>query len=466
MNDQQIAPTRVSVRRPPLDPGFDPLWARLLHSAYRNPDDSGVDVTLALEREPGRFNIWRGRVPGAPGGTSPESSAYLRRLVKLLLWIRGGATIHVDAPATMVQCIERFFEPDGPLAFDAGLMARAYERPFAIRTGVPDALPENADSGESIGGHLDGCRIGFDLGASDYKVAAVRDGTPVFSAEYRWNPVTEPDPEYHYRHLNEGLRKAAAHLPRVDAIGGSSAGIIVQNRIMVASLFRAVPAERFERDVKPLFERLQREWGVPLAAANDGDVTALAGALSLERNGILGIAMGSSEAVGYVDPQGRILGWLNELAFAPVDARPDAPKDEWSGAPGVGAQYFSQQAVNRLLPAAGIELPAGMAVPERLVEVQRLAAVGDDRAERIFATIGCYLGHTLPLYRQFYDFDDVLILGRVTSGRGGEILIEEAHRVLAELYGKAEPPFRIQVPDESSRRVGQAVAAASLPARS
>ncbi len=457
-------PTRLSARRPPLDPAFEPLWAPLLRSAHRPREESGVEFALALEREPGRVSVWRGRAPGAPDGTSPESASYLRHLVKLLLWMRGGATVQVAAPDALVRRIESFFAPEGPLAFDAGLMARAYERPFAVRGCAPDALPADADSGERIGGHLDGCRIGFDLGASDYKVAAVRDGTPVFSAEYRWNPVTEPDPDYHYRYLNEGLRKAAAHLPRVDAIGGSSAGIIVQNRIMVASLFRAVPADRFERDVKPLFARLQREWGVPLAVANDGDVTALAGALSLERNGILGIAMGSSEAAGYVDRQGRILGWLNELAFAPVDARPDAPKDEWSGAPGVGAQYFSQQAVNRLLSAAGIELPAGMAVPERLVEVQRLAAAGDPRAERIFASIGCYLGHTLPLYRLFYDFGDVLVLGRVTSGRGGEILIEEAHRVLAELYGDAEPPFRIQVPDEKSRRVGQAVAAASLPA--
>ncbi len=466
MNPPHDTPPHASARRPPLDPGFDPVSVRLPRPARHPEEKVGVEIALALEREPGRFNIWRDRAPGDPDGNAPETAAYLQRLVKLLLWMRGGATLHVAAPDALVRRIESFFAPGGPLVFDAGLMARAYERPFAVRACAPGALPEGADSGERIGGHLDGCRIGFDLGASDYKVAAVRDGEPVFSAEYRWNPVTEPDPDYHYGHLNEGLRKAAAHLPRVDAIGGSSAGIIVQNRIMVASLFRAVPADRFERDVKSLFARLQREWGVPLAVANDGDVTALAGALSLERNGILGIAMGSSEAAGYVDRQGRILGWLNELAFAPVDARPDAPKDEWSGAPGVGAQYFSQQAVNRLLPAAGIELPAAMAVPERLVEVQRLAAAGDPRAERIFATIGCYLGHTLPLYRRFYDFGDVLILGRVTSGRGGEILIDEARRVLADLYGGAEPPFRIQVPDEKSRRVGQAVAAASLPARS
>jgi len=176
---------------------------------------------------------------------------------------------------------------------------------------------------------------------------ALRDaeGEVVFTTELPWDPKVEPDPDFHYHKINEGLKLAASHLPRVDAIGGSSAGVFVDNKVMIASLFRAVPPELFERKVKPMFLNLRKEWGVPLEMANDGDVTALAGGMSLKTNAVLGVAMGSSEAGGYLDARGQITGWLNELAFCPVDYNPKAAADEWSGDCGVGALYFSQQAV-------------------------------------------------------------------------------------------------------------------------
>ena len=311
--------------------------------------------------------------------------------------------------------------------------------------------------------HLDGCRIGFDLGASDYKVAAVQDGNVLYSDEFPWDPKNQPDPQYHFDHIMTGLKKAAAYLPRVDAIGGSTAGVVVNNRIMVASLFRAVPAERFAA-AKDIFLRIRDAWKVPVEVLNDGDVTALAGGMSLGVNGVLGIAMGSSEAAGYLDQQGRLLGWFSELAFAPVDYNPAAPADEWSGDTGVGALYFSQQAVNKLLPAAGITVPKEMGLPERLKEVQALMAKGDRRAAQIYETIGVYLGYAIPHYTDFYDFNHALILGRVTTGEGGNILITKAREVLRTEFPAVADRIQLHVPDEKSRRVGQAVAAASLPA--
>jgi len=258
------------------------------------------------------------------------------------------------------------------------------------------------------------------------------------------------------------LHRAAAYLPKVDAIGGSSAGIIVNNEIRVASLLRAIPKRDFPKAAK-IFKRIQKEWNVPLVVMNDGDVTALAGALSLRKKGMLGIAMGSSEAAGFMDKQGRILGWLNELAFAPVDYNPEAAADEWSGDRGVGVMYFSQQAVNKLLPAAGIALPENLGLPERLKEVQGLMAKDDPRAAKIYETIGVYLGYAIAHYADFYDFNDALILGRVTTGRGGDIVLEKAHEVLKEEFPVVAAKIALHVPDEKSRRIGQAVAAASLP---
>jgi predicted NBD/HSP70 family sugar kinase len=278
-----------------------------------------------------------------------------------------------------------------------------------------------------------------------------------------WNPRPQTDPEYHYNEIMASMKAAAAHMPRVDAIGVSSAGVYINNRVMVASLFRGVPKDLFEAKVKNLFLRIRDEWGVPLEVVNDGEVTALAGSMSLGVNAILGVAMGSSEAAGYVTPEGSITNWLNELAFAPVDYAPDGPVDEWSGDRGVGALYFSQQAIFRLAPAAGIELDESLGLAERLKSFQDLHQTGDPRTRRVYETIGVYLGYGIAHYADFYDLEHVLVLGRVTSGEGGQILLDKAQEVFAAEFPELAKKVEIHLPDEKSRRVGQSIAAASLP---
>jgi len=336
-----------------------------------------------------------------------------------------------------------------------------YEKEFTVITCRPEEVPPALETGKPLGRHLDGCRIGFDLGASDRKVSAVIDGNPVFSEEVVWEPRKHADPDYHYREIRTAIETAAAKLPRVDAIGGSSAGIYIDNRPMIASLFRAVPPGRFG-EVRGMFLRLREELKVPLEVINDGDVTALAGAMSLGDNAILGIALGSSEATGYVDEAGNIMGWLNELAFAPVDYREGAALDEWSGDRGVGSQYFSQQCVFRLAPKAGITIPQDLTDADKLKFVQEKLEKGDPGALRIWESMGVFLGYGIAHYADFYPLRHVLILGRCTSGRGGSLLLEGAQKVLASEFPE-HAKVHIQLPDEKSRRVGQSIAAASLP---
>jgi predicted NBD/HSP70 family sugar kinase len=326
-------------------------------------------------------------------------------------------------------------------------------------------LPAARAATAALGRHWNGCRLGFDLGGSDRKVAAVVDGRPVFTEETVWDPIRQADPQYHFDGIMDSLRRAAAHLPRVDAIGGSAAGVYVNNRPKVASLFRAVSPELFAARVQNLFFELRAAWGgVPFEVANDGEVTALAGSMSLGQNAVLGVAMGTSTAAGYVTRDGGITSWLNELAFAPVDLRPDGPVDEWSGDRGCGVQFFSQQGVARLIPAAGIEADPALPLPERLKLVQALMAAGDARARRIYETLGVCFGHAVALYAEFYDFDHVLVLGRVLTGEGGDVLLAEARRVLAAEYPALAERIGFHTPDETAKRHGQAVAAASLPA--
>ncbi len=444
----------------PLDPGFKP--AILFNREYLHnlrASGKGVPLVLGLERENGLVSRFETLVsPHA----DPTTLFYVERIVKFLIWSRGGWKLHFGGPKVIGEAIKKTYSARGARKFDCKMMALAYGKNFEVFLTTSDKVPASKDMQVPAGGHLSGCRIGFDLGASDFKVSAVVDGQAIFTEETPWDPKNQSNPGYHYHNISAALHRAAAHMPRVDAIGGSSAGIIVDNEIRVASLLRSIPKKDFA-EAAAVFKRIQKEWNVPLVMMNDGDVTALAGALSLGKKGMLGLAMGSSEAVGFMDKKGSILGWLNELAFAPVDYNTKAPADEWSGDSGVGALYFSQQAVNKLLPAAKIKLPAKMDLPERLVEVQKLMSQGDERAAKIYETIGVYLGYTIPHYLDFYDFNHMLILGRVTTGKGGDIVLEKAAEVMTQCFPKHAARVEIHVPDEKTRRVGQAVAAASLP---
>jgi predicted NBD/HSP70 family sugar kinase len=444
----------------PLDPGFQPavVFNRDYVEAAKK-SGKGVPLVLGLERENGLVSRYETTVLAQPDANTLR---YAERIVKFLLWARGGWKLHFGGPKAIGEFIRKTYSIRGARKFDCEMMTRSYNESFEVALMSAAKVPANKEMQVAAGGHLKGYRIGFDLGASDYKVSAVADGKAIFKEEIPWNPVTEANPDYHYHHLSAALHRAAAHLPRVDAIGGSSAGIIVDNEIRVASLLRAIPKKLFPK-AAGIFKRIQKEWNVPVVVMNDGDVTALAGALSLRQNGMLGIAMGSSQAAGFMDRQGRIPGWLNELAFVPVDYNPRAAIEPWSGDAGVGALYFSQQAVNKLLPAAKISLPKDMGLPERLKEVQNLMAKGDERAARIYETVGVYFGYAIAQYADFYDFRHLLILGRVTTGKGGDIVLAKAREVLRKEFPELASQIELHVPDEKSRRVGQAVAAASLP---
>ena len=444
-------------RVPELDPGFVPLYQ--FNRAFLQ--DARKPLGLAVERADGQVAVCETFIHGTPEMAEADRY-YVDRLVKTMLWMKGGFRIFVRGDGEILRTLQEAYAPGGSRAFDADFMAKVYEHPFEVV--ACDELPAEKSNSESVGRHLEGCRIGFDAGGSDRKVSAVIDGESVFSEEVVWFPKVTADPDYHFQGIVDAMKTAAAHMPRVDAIGVSSAGIYINNRTMNASLFLKVPEDLFNEKVKDIYIRAAKEIGdVPLVVCNDGDVTALAGAMSLEDNNVLGIAMGTSEAVGYVDEKGNITGWLNELAFVPVDASPAAMVDEWSGDIGCGVKYFSQDAVIKLAPAAGINLAESLSPAEKLKEVQKLMETPGSPAEAIYRSIGVYLAHTLALYYDLYHYKYVLLLGRVMSGRGGDLLLETCKAALAEEYPEVAEAIRITLPDEKFRRVGQSAAAASLP---
>lgn len=447
-----------------LDPNFQPLSVicRQMRQAAKT---QGQELVIGVERNKGYTTIYRTRIFLDGIGKDEENFRFVERIVKSLLWIAGGYKIILAGSAVVGERIREAYTYGGLRDFDVRFMEKVYEQKFEVELRSIEDAPVAKSSAAPIGRHLDGCRIGFDAGGSDRKVSAVINGESVYSEEVVWFPKTNSDPNYHYAGILSAMKTAAAHLPRVDAIGVSSAGVYVDNRIMAASLFLKVNEEDYERKVKNMYLDVAKEIGenIPIEVANDGDVTALAGAMDLNDDSVLGIAMGTSEAGGYVDPQGNITGWLNELAFVPVDYCKEAMVDEWSGDYGCGVKYFSQDGVIKLAPFAGIELDDSLSPAEKLKVVQKLMKEGDPRAAAVYDTIGVYFGYAIAYYAEFYDIKHVLIMGRVTSGEGGVILLGRAQEVLDVEFPELAEKIHLHIPDENSRRVGQSVAAASLP---
>jgi predicted NBD/HSP70 family sugar kinase len=417
---------------------------------------------VAVERADGQMAVCHTYIHGTPEMKDADCY-YVERLVKTILWMKGGFKVYISGDETVYEYLKSVYCAGGQQDFDWDYMANVFEHPFEIV--LTDTLPEPKDAPKAMGGHLEGCRIGFDAGGSDRKVSAVIDGETVYSEEVVWFPKTNSDPQYHYDGIVAALKSAAEHMPRVDAVGVSSAGVYINNRTMNASLFLKVPKDQFDAKVKDIYIRAITDTfgNVPFEVVNDGDVSALAGAMSLHDNSVLGIAMGTSEAVGYVDEAGRITGWLNELAFVPVDVNGEAMRDEWSHDIGVGCKYFSQDAVIKLAPQAGIALAESLSPAEKLKEVQKLMEQDNPHAAAIYRSIGVYLGHTLAYYYDLYGCRHVLLLGRVMSGKGGDIILDTAKKVLADEYPEVAGKLDPTLPDEQFRRVGQSMAAASLP---
>ena len=466
MTDSDSSPDELFAREIGLDDGFVPasLWidrydrlagrtkgSRMAAIDLLRAEGCGVRADVRLLPDEAR---WR-----------PLNEKRMERLVKTLLWMAGGWDVRIENADELTAFLARTYAPDGARAFDNKVVGeQIYGHALRFRSEKvslrqPPSLPV-----KRLGGQRNGCRIGFDLGGSDRKCAAVVDGRVVFSEEVPWAPYFEADPRYHRAGIADSIRRAAAHLPRIDAIGGSAAGVYIDNEPRIASLFRGVNAEDFDRRIRPIFKDLKKEWGgIPFEVANDGDVSALAGVGVLGEGRVLGLSLGTSFAAGYADEQGHLTGWLSELAFVPVDYGGNCACDEWSGDAGCAVQYFSQQGVQRLCRALGPDFSdAAAPAPEVLKAAQARLEAGDERALRLFESIGVRLGYTLPLYANFYPLKHVLLLGRVVGAKAGEVLTAAAQSTLRTHFPQLN--ITLHIPDETFRRHGQAAAAAFLPA--
>jgi len=452
--------------KPELDPGFVPaaLWNREYLKAATDAPNSRT-VRIGVDRPEGTTWVYDTTLLPQSVDASVDTFKYCERTVKFLLWAWGGSSVRISNAPDIVAYLQGVYAADGARRFDYEFMGKTcFDQAFTVEHADDADLKEVLPPATGGVGSLKGNRLGFDLGGSDRKCAAMIDGKVVFSEEIKWSPYFESDPAYHRAGIEDSLKRAAAHLPSVDAIGGSAAGIYINNEPRVGSLYRGISPEDFQKSIRNMFHELKSEWNdIPFELANDGDVTAMAGAMAINDSAVLGVSMGTSLAGGYINTSGSVTGWINELAFVPVDYREGVATDEWSGDDGCGVQYFSQQGVGRLLPLSGIQVSEGLGLPEKLEVVQAKMAEGDERAAAIYRTIGTCFGYTIAHFAEFYEFRHLLLLGRVSSGQGGEIIMEEARRVLDLEFPELSKTVAFQTPDEKTKRHGQAVAAATLP---
>ena len=446
----------------PLESEYVPLkvWNTAFLEGAKEP------IKVAVERNDNLISVYDTFIYGDDEHFDADF-AYIERLSKMMLWSRGGYKLFIAGNEKIAEAIKVDYSLVGKRAFDVDFMQKIYGENFeVINCSYEDAPNENHVS-VPVSKSLDGCRIGFDAGGSDRKVSAVIDGETVYSEEVVWFPKLTADPQYHYDGIVDSMKKAASKMPRVDGIGISSAGIYINNKTKVASLFLEVPEDDFQKYVTDIYIRACEEVapGKPYVVANDGDVSALAGSMSLEKGNVLGIAMGTSEAVGYVDGNMDLTGYLNELAFAPVDyqSAETAEVDEWSGDFGVGCKYFSQDAAIRLAERAELEIDPELSLAEKLKVIQAYMEEGNEKAKDIYTSIGVYLAYTLAYYADFYDMEDVILMGRVMSGKGGDRILEVCQEVIDAEYPELAAKMEIMLPSEKLRRVGQSAAAACLP---
>ena len=242
-----------------------------------------TELVICLERTKGYNYHYKTFIYKEGTGHDEENYFMIERICKILLWIVGGYKFYISGSNLIASKLKLAYKENGQRKFDYFFFKDVYENYIEIVSCEKEEIPKLNLEEIKLSNGLNGNRIGFDAGGSDRKVSAVINGEVKFSDETIWNPKTNSDPNYHIEGIMDSFLKACEHLPTVDGVGISTAGIVVDNKIMVASLFLKVSKEEYEKKIKNIYvncvKNLEKKYNkkIPVIVANDGDVTALAG---------------------------------------------------------------------------------------------------------------------------------------------------------------------------------------------
>jgi len=477
---------RLLLARPavpaPLDPNFAPLvlGKRKYLEATKDCKDK---LEIALPREEG---CARYTLPVFPEGhENVAASVYLAGVViQELIWQRSASGLMLAGPAGICEALKKDYSIGGAYDFEVKSMPNVCgtpDKPFEVSIVDVSALPAAKDTPQVCGKDANGCRLAFDLGKSDIKVVAVKDNEVLYSKETEWN-VTNPDPQYHFDAIVGAMKLGKDALPQIDAIGGSATGTVgAHNEATWCDIFPCVPPDVYKEKVVDIFQRIAKELAgdVPLKVINDGEVTALAAVQKIKAGNVLGISMGSSEGGGYANADGNLMGWINEMCYIRLDLNPEAPTDPWTkGAhTGISHMYLGQRGATKLAAKAGVDVPDNLVYPHpdmctilhenhaqclKLIQKAMTDPEKEPQVRKLYETVGVYLGYGLAQYCEFYKIDHIMILGRVSKGAGGDIMLNTAKKVLETEFPELAG-MQFHTADDHFKAVGQCIAAAALP---
>jgi len=419
-----------------------------------------------------------------------EASVYLAGvLIQEMIWQRSASSLLLSGPPKQCEMLKAAFAKGGAYQYEALSMPNVCGTPdavFEVKIVKPEELPPNKETPQPCGKAVDGNRLSFDLGKSDIKTVCIKDGEVLDSKETEWD-VTAVDPQYHFDAIVAAMRASveratAKGFGTIQAVGGSATGTVSgANEATWCDIFPNVPPDVYKAKVVDIFIRIAKEVAgdVPLKVINDGEVTALAAVQKIGKGNILGISMGSSEGGGYADMDGNLNGWINEMCYMKLDMNPEAPTDPWTKGchRGISHMYLGQRGATKLARKAGVEVPDNYAYPHpdmctikhethaqclKLIQKAMDDPAQEAEVRKLYETVGVYLGYGLAQYCEFYKIDHVMILGRVSKGKGGDLMLEVAKKVLMTEF----PQFghiQFHTADDHFKAVGQCIAAAALP---
>lgn len=480
------AAMKILLSRPavpaPLDPNFSPLVLGK-RQYLKATADCADELQWALPRADGCARYALKVFP--EGHEDVEASIYLAGvLIQEMLWQRSASELLLAGPPGICEALSKMYSEEGAYAFEVSSMPNVCGTPavpFGVKIVGAGDLPEAKDTPQVCGKDANGCRLAFDLGKSDIKVVAVKDNEVLYSKETEWD-VTNPDPEYHYEAITAAMKLGKDALPQIDAIGGSATGTVSgNNEATWCDIFPNVPPDVYKEKVVNIFQRIAKDLAgdVPLKVINDGEVTALAAVQKIKAGNVMGISMGSSEGGGYANADGNLMGWINELCYMKLDLNPLAPRDPWSkGAhTGLSHMYLGQRGATKLAAKAGVEGKEELMYPHpemctirhenhaqclKLIQKAMADPSTEPQCRKLYETVGVYLGYGLAQYCEFYKIDHVMILGRVSKGAGGDLMLEVAKKVLETEFPEYAG-IQFHTADDHFKAVGQCIAAAALP---
>lgn len=466
----------------PLDPGFSPLVLGKRQYLAAVKDCKEV-LEWALPRDDGcaRFSL-----PVFPEGSeNADATSYLTGvLIQEALWQRSASELLLAGPQKLCEELKAAFSKGGAYEHEISIMPSVCgtpDKPFEVKIVPAAELPPAKDTPQECGKDATGCRLAFDLGKSDLKVVAVKDNEVLYSKETEWD-ITNPDPEYHFGMIMDAMKLAKEKLPRVDAVGGSACGpISANNEARFCDIFPNVPPDVYKEKVVRIFDRLTKEIAgdVPLKVINDGEVTAMAAVQQIKKGNVVGLSMGSSVGAGYANADGNLNGWINEMCHTRLDLNPEAPTDPWSNHVhrGLSHMYLGQRAATKLVGKIGIDVPSHYVYPHpgmctikhedhaqclKLIQKAMADPAQEAKVRPLYETVGVYLGYAIAEYCEWYKIENVMILGRVTKGKGGDVMLDTAKKVLETEFPELLP-IEFHTADEHFKAVGQCIAAAALP---